>query len=290
MPYEQVSDGQMLLRLNTGEQLSLTSDQFVIVDGGLLLVVDELAQEAINQLPVMGAVRTQLLTEVQPVRSADGSVVEATDAKPLWSGDGDAPRLFEQVDIGRYELAQAIQGEGEIQNNLAANLTVGALGLFGLQRTPSLVNEGNGALNPPPDAIDPSASKQVTLLKDINATASTGSYPNPLTEFGGKLYFGADDGINGEELWVTDGTSSGTVMFKDINTTALGAGSGGFSLTEFGGKLYFSADDGINGEELWVTDGTSSGTFMLKDINTTALGAGSGVHSITEFGGKLYFS
>ena len=116
--YEQVGDDRVLLRLNTGEQLSLISDQFVMLDGGLLLVVDELAQEAISQLPVMGAVRTQLLTEVQPVRSADGSVVEATDAKPLWSGDGDAPRLFEHVDIGRYELAQAHQESQFTQQDL----------------------------------------------------------------------------------------------------------------------------------------------------------------------------
>ena len=31
------------------------------------------------------------------------------------------------------------------------------------------------------------------------------------------MYFAADDGVNGEELWVTDGTGGGTQLVKDIN-------------------------------------------------------------------------
>jgi ELWxxDGT repeat protein len=32
----------------------------------------------------------------------------------------------------------------------------------------------------------------------------------------GKLYFGADDGIHGEEIWVSDGTETGKVMVADL--------------------------------------------------------------------------
>ena len=32
-----------------------------------------------------------------------------------------------------------------------------------------------------------------------------------------ELYFNANDGNNGYELWKSDGTASGTVMVKDIN-------------------------------------------------------------------------
>ena len=33
---------------------------------------------------------------------------------------------------------------------------------------------------------------------------------------GGKLFFTANDGKNGRELWKTDGTKAGTVLVKDI--------------------------------------------------------------------------
>ena len=78
------------------------------------------------------------------------------------------------------------------------------------------------------------------------------------------LYFRADDGTNGDELWKSDGTAAGTVMVKDINS-----GSGRVIppiLTAIGNTLYFRANDGTNGDELWKSDGTAAGTVMVKDI------------------------
>ncbi|MCC6411121.1 MAG: T9SS type A sorting domain-containing protein [Saprospiraceae bacterium] len=103
---------------------------------------------------------------------------------------------------------------------------------------------------------------QATLVKDINPGIGNGlsDFKEALIPFQGKLFFRADDGVNGEELWVSDGTTSGTMMLKDIN-----AGSGSSApdfFTVLNNKLFFMADDGAAGNELWVTDGTPDGTQL----------------------------
>ena len=54
------------------------------------------------------------------------------------------------------------------------------------------------------------------MVTDIRSGIGDGSSPSYLTVVGNTLYFRADDGINGRELWKSDGTVSGTVMVKDI--------------------------------------------------------------------------
>ena len=44
-----------------------------------------------------------------------------------------------------------------------------------------------------------------------------------LTAVGNQLFFEAYDGVHGVELWKTDGTTTGTVMVKDINPGAAGS-------------------------------------------------------------------
>ena len=83
---------------------------------------------------------------------------------------------------------------------------------------------------------------------------------------GSTLYFQANDGTNGYELWKSDGTGLGTVMVKNINPG--GGGDGPDQLIAVGSTIYFRADNGTNGWELWKSDGTEAGTVMVKEINT----------------------
>ena len=98
-----------------------------------------------------------------------------------------------------------------------------------------------------------------------------------MTVFNDKLYFAADDGINGAELWSYDKTN-GAVLIADIR-----AGSDSSNpnwLLVFKDKLYFAANDGINGIELWSYDSTN-GAVLAKDITNPS--------SITVFNDKLVF-
>ncbi len=97
-------------------------------------------------------------------------------------------------------------------------------------------------------------------------------------------FFEGDDGVNGAELWVSDGTGAGTKMLKHIRTGALGSYPQNLEILH--GTLVFTANDGTNGHELWVSDGTEAGTQMVKDINP---GGDGYAWDKVILGGKLYF-
>ena len=84
-----------------------------------------------------------------------------------------------------------------------------------------------------------------------------------LTPFHGFVYFFAEDGGPGIQLYKTNGTLAGTGLVKDT-------GDQGSQLRAIGGLLYFSADAGTgDGDQLWVSDGTGPGTHQLQAINPT---------------------
>src|SRR5262245_8759315 len=54
------------------------------------------------------------------------------------------------------------------------------------------------------------------LVTDINVNPVS-SNPLELVVMNGAVYFAADDGLHGVELWKSNGTAAGTTLFKDIN-------------------------------------------------------------------------
>lgn len=134
----------------------------------------------------------------------------------------------------------------------------------------------------------------ITLLREINPSA--GSEPQGLANIGaGRVAFTADAGGGlGRELWITNGTSAGTMALGDLRPGAAGSDAAGFTATT-GGRFVFGADDGVAGRELWVSDGTAAGTRLLVDLlpgaggsnpqNFTALGDGRVAFTGTGAGG-----
>lgn len=122
------------------------------------------------------------------------------------------------------------------------------------------------------------------LLSDIHGPTA-GSNPANLTAVGGTLFFRADDGINGAELWKSDGTSAGTVMVRDINTSG---SSNPTSLSNAGGVLYFSADNGTDGFEPWSYGPSGAGDPQpLGNINPSG---DSNPFNFTNLGGTIVFA
>ena len=129
-----------------------------------------------------------------------------------------------------------------------------------------------------------------TLLCNINTSTANGygvsGVVSPGVLIGNSLYFAANNGVNGTELWKSDGTAAGTMMVKDINPGASSIGN--FSPAVIGNFVYFQASDGVNGFELWKSDGTAAGTVMVADISA---GTGNSLpQGLTNINGTLYFN
>jgi ELWxxDGT repeat protein len=136
------------------------------------------------------------------------------------------------------------------------------------------------------ESLDQRLPLAANFVKDINLFDAGGSNPGGAVEVNGTLFFRASNGINGYELWKSDGTDAGTVLVKDIRSGT--SGSLPFYLTNVNGTLFFRADNGINGQELWKSDGTDAGTVMVKDINSGAAASTPGI--LTNVNGTLFFT
>ncbi|WP_375771501.1 hypothetical protein NR798_11530 [Archangium gephyra] len=109
-----------------------------------------------------------------------------------------------------------------------------------------------------------------------------------LTRVDTRLFFVAGDEAHGGELWVSDGSSGGTRLVKDITP---GRGDSlAYNLTAVGKTLVFfrfvpGTGDAPGSTELWRSDGTAAGTVRVRDMGPDS----SLIYSQVLVGGSLFF-
>lgn len=128
-----------------------------------------------------------------------------------------------------------------------------------MHRMPPPEEGADEQANAPAEAAQASTAQPLSLLGN---TTFTRVLPQTAT-LGGNLYFVADDGLRGLELWRSNGTASGTAMVQDLTP-----GSGGsFNASQ---ALQIAATSEwlyvISNGKLYRTKGTSG----LTQINTSS--------------------
>ncbi len=124
---------------------------------------------------------------------------------------------------------------------------------------------------------------------------ASSSTPSNLTNVGGTLYFVAEDGVNGRELWRINGSGAAEMVEDSVpgNGISLMGGSDPSDLTAVGSTLYFVASDDDAGRELWRVTG-STPAEMVEDSLVPDGGIrpgilGSSPAYLTNVAGQLFF-
>ena len=301
--YRLLSDNSLVLQASTGERYSLASNQYVQLQGGIVVVVDDAAVSEMKQIPLIGTLETHILTDAEPVRSANtSSILETTSQTVVRSGEGITPRLFQEVNIHRQELAQnrddsTPQFPGGVATATAAGAGAGVL-LFLLFGEESPEPEPEPEPKPEPEP-EPERVLELQLAIDIatrfeivDGELTLSSDPSDLTVLDDKLYFAADGPelteyryTTGRELWAYDPSTGTATEVADIVTGR--DSSSPDELVALNGKLYFTTNDATD-SELWEYDPNTGIASEVADIN-----AGAGESSpdyLVALNGKLYFS
>jgi ELWxxDGT repeat protein len=169
-----------------------------------------------------------------------------------------------------------------MKKNLLFTIALVAISVFGLHAQGVTQIDNNHSLRGVAVLTSTKAIGASSIDSSIWTTDATkpGTVPIPTnikyggfgTVLSGKFIFDGYTPTTGSELYMTDGTSAGTVLVSDINPGAAGSSPRQMaSLND--GFLYFTADDGVHGRELWRTNGTPGGTTLVKDIEPGPLGS-----------------
>lgn len=217
----------------------------------------------------------QYKSDVSQIISFDKKIYFRSNDNKLWKTDGTEEETKLLKDIKPYFTDENFKEKGlsAVANNI----------LFFCGQ-----NQENGQELWKTDGTEAGTK----LVKDIfpgpSSAIVSGLYGN-MVGLNNSLYFIANDGVHGTELWKTDGTEAGTSLLKDITPGA--QSSYIVSLTKVGNKLAFLLyDNSARKYVIWQSDGTIEGTFAVSDDNLNDVTiAPQGVWGVFGFNNKLYF-
>jgi ELWxxDGT repeat protein len=205
-----------------------------------------------NIVEGMGASFVLLLNAVDVPGKFIFPVSDGTSRSELWQSDGTpgGTSVFKAFDpINPGDIPVIALNYSYQNGSLSSNLFQGNKFFFiagtATQGTEVWVSDGTLA--------------NTAILKDINPGTASGidfaanvSYIYTMTTF----FFAANDGVNGNELWKTDGTGAGTTLVQDINLDAADADPQLGIVNN--NKVIFSATDGddATATDLFVVDGS----------------------------------
>jgi LPXTG-site transpeptidase (sortase) family protein len=141
--------------------------------------------------------------------------------------------------------------------------------------------------------VPPYNLTSTSRVEDINkvslpsplAMFNGSSDPEDLTIIGRTLFFSADDGVWGRELWRADPPYS--EAFKVAEIRPGGGGANPEKFVSAGSTLFFRAEDGEDGIELWKVDPPYTKPVQVSDIYR---GGGSSLpDNLTPLGRYLFF-
>jgi ELWxxDGT repeat protein len=130
-------------------------------------------------------------------------------------------------------------------------------------------------------AFTANAQPGVQMVYDI-VPGPGASSPSIMTVYNGAMYFTANDGAHGQELWKYTGSGAPTMVY-DLNPGAADGATYGSAMAVFNNKLYFPGKDSTGHYGLFVYDGINN---PVQAPNQYANLSSS---YYLPFGSKLYF-
>ena len=282
------ADARRLADLNPGSVGSFPSN-FTTFSGQLFFSAYTLSTG--RELWRYDGTNVTLVADINPTADDLGGVFEGNDSLPTGFRSFDGGLYFSAFDpfygaeLWRYQSNQVVRLTD-------INPDIGTLTNLPNSAWPKELTPFNGALyfsatsSTNPENYELWRYNTNGAVQAANLREDTGfeysSYPIGLKVFAGSLYFSANDGTNGWELWRHDGTN--TTML-DLNPGGTESSSYPKYFTPLNEHLYFQAYTLESGFELWKTDGTNA--LMVADY--VAGGGSSYPEFLTPLNGTLYF-